>query len=78
MGLLRGRECQTSSSVPRPQRPKQLYFEFFAESLGLQDQLEKQPEGVDKRDKKVSAKMRLINKRNSVKVAAETTQKAQG
>lgn len=40
----------------------------FAERLGLSDQLEKPPEGVDKLDKKTSAKIRLMNKRNAVRV----------
>lgn len=40
----------------------------FAEKLGMNDQLEKPPEGADKLDKKTSAKIRLMNKRNAVRV----------
>lgn len=52
-------------------------IEFFAEQFKLAEELEKPPEGVDKRDKKVSAKIRLINKRNAVKVAAELLRRSE-
>lgn len=68
-GVLRGRGVPNIKFSSSSTKAKAI--EFFADSLGIKDQLEKHPEGVDKRDKKVSAKIRLINKRNSVKVAAK-------
>lgn len=42
---------------------------FFAERLGILGELERPPEDVgDKLDKKVSSKIRLMNKRNAIKV----------
>lgn len=41
---------------------------YFAESLGMDGELERPADGVDKLDKKASAAVRLINKRNAVRV----------
>jgi hypothetical protein len=68
-GVLRGKNIPNIKFSSASTKAKAI--EFFAEELGMSDQLEKHPEGVDKRDKKVSAKIRLINKRNSVRVAAK-------
>jgi hypothetical protein len=40
----------------------------FAERMGMVAALERPPDGVDKLDKRASAKIRLINKRNAVAV----------
>jgi hypothetical protein len=68
-GVLRGKGVPNVKFSSACTKAKAI--EFFADQLGIEDQLEKHPEGVDKRDKKISAKIRLINKRNSVKVAAK-------
>jgi hypothetical protein len=43
----------------------------LAEHMGMVPDLEQAPKDVNKLDKKVSAKIRLINKRNAVKVARQ-------
>ena len=65
-GVLRGRnfDCvQFSSPVTKAKA-----IAFFAGKLGITDQLEKIPKELDRMDKKDSAKARLINKRNAVRV----------
>lgn len=46
-------------------------IEFFADKLKMSGVLKKAPDGIDKKDKKTSAKVRLINKRNAVMIAEE-------
>jgi hypothetical protein len=73
-GVLRGkgvRGVKFSSSSTKSNAIK-----LFSEKFGMLDQMEAPPEG-DKKDKKVSAKVRLINKRNAVRVAAELLKRSE-
>lgn len=65
-GVLRGRGIPNIKFSSPCTKAKAV--ELFAEHLGISDQLEKHPEGANKLDKKISAKIRLINKRNAVRV----------
>jgi hypothetical protein len=65
-GALRGRGVSGVRFSSPSTKAKAI--EFFAERLGIADQLEVRPENVDK---KASARIRLVNKRNSVRVAAK-------
>jgi hypothetical protein len=65
-GVLRGRgvvDVRYSSPSTKAKA-----IEFFAEQLGISGELERPPAGTDKTDKRSSAKVRLINKRNAVMV----------
>jgi hypothetical protein len=64
-GVFRGRKLPVGFSGPTTKTKAMM---AFAEQMGITDQLEKIPEEWDRMDKKTSAKVRLINKRNSQRV----------
>jgi len=64
-GVFRGRKLPVSFSSPTTKAKAML---MFAEKLGITSQLETVPPEWDRKDKTVSAKVRLINKRNAVRV----------
>jgi len=72
-GVLRGRGIAAKFSGPSS---KAGAIKHFAEILGASAQLEQIPEEWDRMDKKTSSKVRLINKRNAVKVVRALMEKS--
>lgn len=65
-GVLRGRGVRdVRYSSPST---KASAIEFFAEKLGMSGELQRPAKGIDKLNKKTSAAVRLMNKRNAVAV----------
>ena len=66
-GVFRGRGVRNVKFSSPSTKAKAI--NFFAERLGISDDLERPSDGVgDKLDKKVSSKIRLMNKRNAIRV----------
>lgn len=68
-GVLRG--CGVPSVKFSSSSTKEKAIRTLAEKMGILDLLETPPTDVDKLDKKTSAKIRLMNKRNACRVAAK-------
>lgn len=64
-GVFRGRKLPVSFSSPSTKAKAMM---MFAEKLGIVGNLEAIPPEWDRKDKVVSSKVRLINKRNAVRV----------
>lgn len=64
-GVFRGRKLPVSFSGSNTKSKAML---MFAEKLGITEQLETVPEEWNRKDKTVASKIRLMNKRNAVKV----------
>lgn len=73
-GVFRGRKLPVSFSGSNTKSKAML---MFAEKLGITDQLETVPEEWNRKDKTVASKIRLMNKRNAVKVVDALLRKSE-